>query len=66
VKIEDIDNDQKTTLLGIAMVFSMWLFDKGFISQSDIKITETVLFLALTFYINRRNSYNRKDDNKNP
>ena len=65
MKLEDIDNDQKTSLLGFTMVLVMWLTGKKYIDQNDAKILESILFLIFSFYTNRRNNYTRKDDNQN-
>ena len=65
MKLEDIDNDQKTSLLGFTMVLVMWLTGKKYIDENDAKILESILFLIFSFYTNRRNNYTRKDDNQN-
>lgn len=59
-KIKDIDNDQKASVLGLAMVFIMLLYDKKILNEVEAKALETTLFLLLSFYINRPNRARRK------
>ena len=60
--IVDIDNDQKTSLLGFCMVLTTWLGVKGVVTEVDTAVIEAFLFLLFSFYTNRPDGVRGKDE----